>query len=186
MRRRWYVGPVALALAVVLAGCSSGGDDAGRTVTPDDGGHSYVVPEGFSIGGGVEVGKSTGTVRARSGVGLNENNLILVTAFALNRDIDDVPFAALREENDRVVANLLGGTEKIQDSGTTTVAGKKALFYRFATTSTSKTPVTNETYFVFKDRLQLQIICQWTDDKKAEITSGCTSIRESLVFTPAE
>jgi hypothetical protein len=39
---------------------------------------------------------------------------------------------------------------------------------------------------VFKDRLQLQLLCQWTREKKAEITAGCTSVRESLAFTSGE
>lgn len=174
-----------LALALGVAGCSSG-DDGGKTVAPDSGGHSYVVPDGFSIAKSVEVSQTTGDVLARTGVGLNEDNLIAVTAYGLTIDIDEVPFEAVREENTRMLARLLGGLDKIADSGTTTIAGKKALFYRFATTSVSKTPVTNETYSVFKDRLQIQILCQWTPEKKAEITAGCTSVRGSLVFTSAE
>jgi hypothetical protein len=182
---RWCIAPIALALVLGVAGCSSG-DDGGKTVAPDNGGHSYVVPDGFGIAKSVDVSKTTGDVRARTGVGLDEDNLIAVTAYNLKIDIDGVPFEELRVENNRVFARLLGGADKIQDSGTTTIAGRKAIFFRFATTSTSKTPVTNETYSVFKDRLQVQILCQWTPEKKAEMTAGCTSLRDSLVFTPGE
>jgi hypothetical protein len=183
---RLFAVPAALSLIVGFAGCSSGGDDGGTTVTPEAGGHSYVVPDGFSIAESVNVSQTTGEVRARTGVGLDEDNLIAVTAYNLNIDIDGVPFEDLRKETDQVFARLLGGAEKIQDSGTTTVAGQKALFYRFPTTSTSKTPVTNETYSVFKGRLQLQLLCQWTPEKKAEMTAGCTSVRESLAFTSGD
>lgn len=155
-------------------------------MAPENGGHSYVVPDGFSQAESVDVSQTTGNVRARTGVGLDEDNLIAVTAFDLKVDIDEVPFEDLRKENTRVFAELLGGADKIQDSGTTTIAGQKALFYRFATTSTSKTPVTNETYSVFKDRLQIQILCQWTPEKKDEITAGCTSVRDSLEFTAGQ
>lgn len=155
-------------------------------MAPEAGGHSYVVPDGFSVAEDVDVSQTTGDVRARTGVGLDEDNLIVVTAYNLNVDIDEVPFEDVREENDRLFARLLGGADKIEDSGTTTIAGQKALFYRFPTTSTSKTPVTNETYSVFKDRLQVQILCQWTPEKKADVVAGCGSLRKSLTFTSGE
>jgi hypothetical protein len=184
---RRYATPAALVLVVGLAGCSSGvSDDGGKTVAPENGGHSYVVPDGFGIAESIDIAKTTGDVRSRTGVGLDKDNLIAVTAYNLKVDIDGVPFEALRKENDQVFARLLGGADKIQDSGVTTMAGQKALFYRFATTSTSKTPVTNETYSAFKNRLQLQLLCQWTPENKAEMTAGCTSVRDSLVFTSAQ
>lgn len=180
--RRRAVG-LALAGSAVAIGAAPALAAAPR-ISPKGAPYSYALPQGFKRATNVTVTQEKGAARFRSGVGIDKVNLIATSVYPQRVDLDTISAAQLDQVVKRDIVPLLKrASTRFTGPRKSRIAGARA--YRFllggVKTPTGQT-VTNETYFLFKGRNELQILCQWRPDRKKVMQRGCASIRGSLIL----
>lgn len=180
--RRWAAGLVlaGAAAAIVAAPALA----AAPRISPKGAPYSYALPAGFARATNVTVTQEKGAARFRSGVGIDKINLIATSVYPQRVDLDTISNAQLDQVVTRDIVPLLKrASTKFTGPRKSRIAGARA--YRFllggVKTPTGQT-VTNETYFLFKGRNELQILCQWRPDKKKIMQRGCATVRGSLTL----
>jgi hypothetical protein len=102
------------------------------------------------------------------------NDFLIVDAYRLGANADEVTVSALETEFDRLVRTA---GQDATTRETTTINGYRALKYDFKY-STSQA----YSYFIFSGYNEIQVRCQWADDQST-IQKGCTDLLSSLTLT---
>lgn len=155
---------------------------SGARVAPAGAPYSYAVPEGFEKVKDVSVQAQTGSATDMSAVGLDAANLIAVSVYKQPSDLDRITDQDLLAEVKKAIVPLLeGASRSVQGPEPTTVAGARAFrFLADGVKSPSGALVTNEIYFLFKGRNEIEVLCQWQPDRVDTIRSGCEDVKASL------
>lgn len=155
---------------------------SGARVAPAGAPYSYAVPNGFKKVKDVSVQAQTGSATDMSAVGLDAANLIAVSVYKQPSDLDRITDQDLLAEVKKAIVPLLeGASRSVQGPEPTTVAGARAFrFLADGVKSPSGALVTNEIYFLFKGRNEIEVLCQWQPDRVDKIRSGCEDVKASL------
>lgn len=155
---------------------------SGAQVAPAGAPYSYAVPDGFKKVKDVSVQAQTGSASDMSAVGLDAANLIAVSVYKQPSDLDRITDQDLLAEVKKAIVPLLeGASRSVQGPEPTTVAGARAFrFLADGVKSPSGALVTNEIYFLFKGRNEIEVLCQWQPDRVDKIRSGCEDVKASL------
>jgi hypothetical protein len=166
---------LALAVAVLAAGgCGGGGGD--ETFERDAFPFTFTYPGEFDEATEITIGSSAGgTAVAREGIGLDEDNLIVVTGYDLRVAITKSNLADVKAELDAVVGQVAG--RKV--SGAESEAGGLPGYeYTFAVSD----PEDGRSRFValFDGKAEYTINCQSTPDRRDEVEAACRQVLETL------
>lgn len=180
----------ALVIATTAGGGGCGGEsgddgaDGPRTVAPDGAPYTYVIPAGFQKLKDTTVVGSVGSESHVSGYALDDVNLIRVSVYQLREDTTGTDPAELKRQLDDVIASAAtqaGATAGPVEEAT--VAGQPAFRYLIENVRTpSGKTATDLTYVLFKGRNEVQLVCQYRTDRKAEIDRACDTVRDSLTL----
>ena len=157
------------------ASSSSEANPDASTVRPSGAPFEFTVPVGFKEIPPPEEKNSVGAQpKFRAAVGVNaadEKDFLIVTAYDLNADTDNLSDTVLTNTFDDLVRKA-GQDPSTRES--VMVNGQRALKYRFDYGSSKAL-----SYFVFKGTTEVQVRCQWLE-READINRGCSELVQTL------
>ncbi len=174
--------------AALLAGCGASDESSSSATSaiPDGAPYSYDVPDGFTTIPSGESTGSVGTATDKSTIALDDVNIIQLSVFELKTEVTEANLEDARKELDAAVATAAkqGGIGTVPKSEAVRIAGAPAFKYRIeGVPIPSGKPATNISYAVLKGFNQIQVLCQYTPDKQAEVERGCDTVLASLTLT---
>ncbi len=174
--------------AALFTGCGANdrSSSSAATAIPDGAPYSYDVPEGFTTIPSGDATASVGSATDKSTIALDDVNLIQVSVFELQTEVTEANLTDARKELDAAVAAAAkqAGITTVPTSTAVSVAGAPAFMYRIEGVPTpSGKRATNISYAVLKGFNQIQVLCQYTPNKQAELKRGCDTVLASLTLT---
>jgi hypothetical protein len=168
-------------LAVVLAGCggdsSESGGDGGKTFTDDKFSVTFRYPDDLKEGE-VKVEESAGAGKpvARAALGLDSDNVILLTKYELNVAVTAANLPDVMPELDGVVAQLAGGPVS---GSVTEVGGLPAVRYELVPLDD---PAQGESrlVYLFDQAVEYQVNCQSTPKMRTELNAACDEVLATM------
>jgi hypothetical protein len=184
-RRTWARLPALLLLLAALAvGCGGddsdegeGGGEGGKRFSDDRFSITFTVPDDLKEG---EVNKieesSGGKAVARAAVGLDSDNIILVTKYNLNVAVTSANLPGVMPELDGVVSELAGSPVSGE---VTEIGGLPAARYDVVALDE---PAEGESrlVYLFDEAVEYQLNCQSTPEKRAELNAACDQALATL------
>ncbi len=173
MRRIVLVTILVAGLAAVAPGCGGGGDK-----TFDESGFDFTFkyPADFEQATQVRTrAQAGGSAVERKAIGLDEDNLIIVTRFDLRVAVTESNLGRIKEELDGVVSQVAGTAL----SGRRTQAGGLPGYeYEF----TVSRPANGRSRLValFDGRREYTLNCQSTPSKRGELNEACHKALDTL------
>jgi hypothetical protein len=182
-RRNSGIAVVALALAMgtacasTVTGTQSYGQAKceGETVKPSGSPYCFVVPTGFQKVTQVRLGRS----KWASGVGLDDNNLILTGVLPSNDDASTLSGSEILRRTDAYVHNLSGLQLKEDKGVLVTLPSGRAVEYRGTGQTDTGDSVNLHFFFIYNDKNVLQLNCQSTS-KTEQVEKGCTDVLPTI------
>jgi hypothetical protein len=158
-----------VALSAGVTACGGDGDEGDETFQEEGFEISFSYPADFELSTDVTADVQAGEeADARAGVGLDDENGILVSRYDLNLAVTSANLPEARPQVDALVSQVAGRNTQSEE---TEVGGLPALSYPpFPVESTE---VTNRFIIVFDGDVQYQFNCQWTDEHMAEVQDAC-------------
>ena len=177
MRRRSLAPLCLLALTTALAAC--GGDDEGGAKTFEDSAYdiTFEYPEELTLRNDPTVSSSAGgEAKERKALALDEDNLILVEKYGpLRVDVNEDNLEQVKGELDGVVGQATGETV----SGKKTEAGGLP-GYEYTVKLDKPAGGESRLVFLFKDKFEYELNCQYTDKGREKIREACDQALETL------
>ena len=179
-------------VAVLAAGC--GGDDdatevgsggesgttrpSGKTFSDDQFSVTFTYPEELKEGEVEKVEESAGAGKpvARAAVGLDSDNLILLTKYELNVAVTSANLPDVMPELDGVVGQLAGGPVSGE---VTEIGGLPAARYDVVTLDEPPQGESRLVY-LFDQAVEYQVNCQSTPQKRTELNAACDQVLATL------
>ena len=174
-----------LLLAVLAVGCggddtdeAGSGGDGGKTFSDDRFSLTFTYPEDLTEGEVSKIDESAGEGKAvaRAAVGLDSDNLILVTKYNLNAAVTAANLPDVMPELDGVVSELAGSPVSGE---VTEVGGLPAARYDVVALDE---PAEGESrlVYLFDGAVEYQLNCQSTPEKRAELNAACDQALATL------
>jgi hypothetical protein len=165
---RWGRKPALLLVLAGLAGCGGGGEQAAQTQKVRGDGYAFVAPAAWKIT------RSSHVVSVAPSP--SEPELISVSTYRLSRR----PTLKQVDSSVEALARRLRG--RVVSTTKTTLAGRPAR--RFALEyARGEEQLGLRLTFLFKGRLEFQLLCRWRRPPNEEIASACDRLAAS--FRPA-
>jgi hypothetical protein len=162
--------------ALTVAAC--GGESDG-TFDHEDFPFTFSYPGDFEETDDVEASQSVGaSAEASTGIGLTENDGILVSSYQLGVEVTERNIERAQREFDGLVRQL---DPEAGPSEITEIAGLPSLTYDDVAVSSVEGGVSDLT-FIFEGDQEYLINCQSTPDHRDEIAEACDQALESLSF----
>ena len=164
----------AVAAAIGLAGCGGSGKspDADPTAGRFEQ-HGFEItfryPQSLKDADDIILGTTVGaTDSARAGVGIDRDNVILVTRYELRRPVTKTNVADVRGEVDGVIQGLAGGK----------VAGREVTFgglpgYEYRVPLRAPKGGVSRLFVLFDGQVEYFFNCQSTPESRARIDGAC-------------
>ena len=167
---------LAICLAVAVGGCG-GGDESGSATFEDDGfAITFEHPASFEEIDDVSIASTAGAAsRADAARGLDEKNLILVSRYDLNVEVDDENLDQVKAELDGVLSQAAR-----QDLSGTQVEFGGLPGYEYAFDLDSEPPVQSRFVALFDDGTEYTINCQSTSERREEMEAACQQALDTL------
>ena len=198
MRRRYQGGRLAvllLFLTVLAAGC--GGDDtsdvatesgagggggsvaeSGKTFSDDEFRLTFTYPEGLEEGEVSKIDDSAGGGKAvaRAALGIDSDNLVLLTKYELNGVVTAANLPGVMPELDGVVSEL---ARRPMAGEVTEIGGFPAARYDVLTLDK---PAQGESrlVYLFDQAVEYQLNCQSTPAQRTELNAACDQVLATL------
>ena len=160
-----------------MAGCGDSGDGR-ETFENDDFDITFEYPDDLKEAEDVSFAQSLGAKeQAKAAVGLDKNNAILITRYALGVEVTEKNIGEAKPEVDALIRQVEAGAsgERI------TVGGLPALEYEVDVPSVPG--ATSRLVFVFDGRDEYLINCQWKSDKREAIQDACQTALDTFERT---
>ena len=171
MSRRLLYG--LLSLSALGAGCG----DEGGTFDKGDFGVTFSYPAGFKEAKRVTSGKTSDTrARATEGIGLDDKNLIVLRRYDRRETVERKDLGKAKFEFDEVVSQVAG--DGAPEGRQTEAAGLPAL--RYDGIPVREAGAESRFLFVFDDKTEYFLSCQFTPQKRAELLKGCDEAIRTL------
>ena len=181
---------------VVLIAAACGGDaeqpDAGddgeapAAATYDDNGVTFEYPADWDEFPAEAAATSTGSNEIWSAtVGPDKTNLVNVTAYQLNLEVNEENFESIETELDQVIQDVVdqAGGEITAGPDPDEIAGYLAYTYRWEGVEVDDEPKDSSAYFLFAGDVEYFFNCQYSDDTVEEIQAGCDQVLSSFEVT---
>jgi len=157
------------------------------TIRPAGAPYCFALPVGFTdVSTSVTVDAGIGNERFRSGVAVrgHDRDVIIVTTYELQVNVDPIPDDVLESELTSVLRQLTrqGFSFDSATARRTTVDGARTFAYH---ARERQGRLQADVYFAFRGRTELEINCQWRD-VPGEIRRGCRSVLSSMQLTTVE
>ena len=180
--------------AVILPGC--GGSDESGTATGADGsesatysknGVSFRYPsewEEFSAQTADEGGGASNELWNAS-VGIEESDLVGLTAYQLNFAVDEQNIADIGSEVTDLVRQIVAeaGAEIDSPPAQTEIAGYPAYQADWSGVDVEGEPKSSHATFVFVDDVEYFFNCQYGPEAEEELLAGCDAVLDSFEVT---
>ncbi len=153
---------------VALVAC---GDDSGGGGTFDESAFPFTFeyPDGFGVIEDVTIAQQLGAAAdATGGVGIDDDNAVIVQTFTLNTTIDESNLDLARREIEGLLAQI-GGAPRLEGSK---VGGLPALAAEDVTVPELEDG-TSDLTFVFNGDEEYLINCQSTPEDRSEVDEAC-------------
>jgi hypothetical protein len=160
--------PALLLVLAGLAGCGGGGNEAVQTQTVGGDGYVFAAPAGWKIT------RSSHVVSAAPSA--SDLELISISTYRLSRR----PTPKQVDASVEALARRLGG--RITSTTKATLAGRPARRFELEYARGDE-QVGLRLTFLFKGRLEFQLLCRWRRPPNEEILSACGGL--ALSFRPA-
>jgi hypothetical protein len=176
-----------LFLAVLAVGCGGGDDDStetrsgaesGKTFSDDRFSVTFTYPDELKEGEVEKVEESAGAGKpvARAALGMDSDNLILLTKYELNVAVTSANLPDVMPELDGVVGQLAGSPVSGE---VTEVGGLPAA--RYDVVALDEPPRgESRLLYVFDQTVEYQVNCQSTPEKRAELNAACDQVLATL------
>lgn len=168
------------ACASTVSGAASFGQAKceGETIKPSGSPYCYLIPGGFQKVTGAYLGNDKWV----SGVGLDNDNVILTGVLVNSKDADKLSDADLLKATDAYVSGAIGGVQLKQEKGILSrIAAGRAVEYQGSFERDGDT-VTLHFYYIYSGHSVLQVNCQSTD-KTDEVVKGCADVLPTIHLT---
>jgi hypothetical protein len=161
-----------LAAAVVLAGCGgsgTGSDTASGRFEQHGFEITFRYPQSLKNADDLILGATVGAAdTARAGVGIDRDNVILVTRYDLRRPVTETNVATVRAEVDGVIKGLAGHE----------VAGRSVVFgglpgYQYRVPLRAPKGGISRLFVLFDGPVEYFFNCQSTPESRAALNSAC-------------
>lgn len=165
------------ACASTVSGAASFGQAKceGETVKPSGSPYCFLVPGGFQKVDGAYLGNDKWV----SGVGLDNDNLILTGVITNSKNADKLSDEALLKATDAYVGALRGLDLKSEKGVLSRVPAGRAVEYRGTGESDGGKTITLHFYYIYFRNAVLQLNCQSTT-KTDEVEKGCAAVLPTI------
>ena len=165
-------------LATLAAGPAACGEDEAETKTFDERGFdiTFDYPGDFKVRDDVSVsGTSGGSAQERTALALDDENLLVVEKYELNIAVTEDNLDQIKRELDGVVEQATG---KEAEGRKTEVGGLPGYEYTVGLSKPEKGE--SRLVFLFRDKVEYELNCQSTPEKREQIQEACDQALETL------
>ena len=148
-----------------------------KTFDEDGIGFTFKYPEEFVVAENVSTDQQVGSPPvARKVLGLDEQNLIVVSVYQLNRPVSaDDP--AVKADIDQGVGQLVGGPV---DGRPIEAGGLRGYEYEIAPPQQGAARVVHRSVVLVDGTLEYELNCQSTAERRAQVEAACDLMLDSL------
>ncbi len=166
MKRHAVPGLAALLCALLLAAC---GDSGGGTFDESEFPFTFEYPDGFQVAEDVTLSQELGAAaEATGGVGMDDDNVIIVQLFTLKIAIDESNLDLARRE----ITDLISQIDQSPSLKDSKVGGLPAFTAEDVEVPSLEGGVSDLTFIFDRDQEYL-INCQSTPDHRDEVEQAC-------------
>jgi hypothetical protein len=164
--------------ALFLAGCGGGDGEGSGNETFDEPEFTltFEYPSTFEKIDDVSIASTAGAAsKATSARGLDDKNLLLVSRYNLNIEVDEDNLKDVKDELDTVVSQA---AKQEVEGEETQVGGLPGYEYEFDLNTTP--PVHSRFVVVFDDKTEYTLNCQSTTEHRDEVDTACALALDTL------
>lgn len=148
-----------------------------NVISPEGQPFCFDLPEGFRQEE-VDIENQAGSTASYStGILLSERDLIVFSVYELSLDSDDLSDEELTDALAVVIDQLAAQGFDFTDTQPeiSEIDGARSFYY----TGADASGLRSDTYFIFRNSVELQVNCQW-EEMEQEILAGCDEVLQSL------